>query len=144
MKLVFKKSSMEFRPSYPSGTEIPVTPVYSGTYAIGNGYYLSNGGGIVHLAAYEGKSTAISNLIPVYGYSKIKVSNLVNNIAQAVLAFFADSEQTLGTNPESYSGSSGGSIEVNIPANALYIRVGHNTDGSGDMPLGNFQLKLVV
>lgn len=142
MKLILKKSSIEFRQSYPPGTEIQITPVYSGNYAIGNGYYITLDGIITHLSAYENTETAVSDLIPVTGYSKIKVSNVIDNSYHAVLAFFTNESQTQGTNQLVWSDSS--SIEINIPEGSLYIRVGNNTNGGGSQNIGPLVLKLVV
>lgn len=135
---------MEFSPALEPGDEVEVTPVYSGSYAIGSGYYISSLGAITNLAAYEGKSTGVSDLIPVAGFSKVKVSNLISNQYSGVLAFFSSEQQIYGSNVSVYSGDDPGSIEVSIPEGALFIRVGANADASGEATIGAAVYKLVV
>ena len=69
---------------------------------------------------------------------------MISNAYASVLAFFENDEQLVGTNKVIYTGELGGSIEVNIPEAATYIRVGNNTDASGAQHLGPAVYKLVV
>lgn len=144
MKIILKNSSMEFRPTYEPGTEFVVNPVYSGSYALGNGYYISRSGDISFNENFVGKFTGVSDLIPVTGFSKVKVSNIITNAYAAVFAFFNSEQQTVSSNFFIYSDAEPGSIEVSIPDGALYIRVGANNNTKGYQPLGPAVYKLVV
>lgn len=143
MKIILQDSTIAFRPKYASGTETSVTPVFN-DYAIGQGYYMLTNGEIKQKSVYNGTYTGVSDLISVDGYSKIKVSNLVNAPYMGLFAFFTSQSQTTGSNPYVYSGENGGSIEVNIPSGSKYIRIGNNTTGNGTRPVGDLVLKLVV
>ena len=62
MKIFLKKSSMVFFPSYPSGTEITINPVYSAPYNPGAGYYMQDIGKIQELLS----QTSVSVLMDTF------------------------------------------------------------------------------
>lgn len=131
MKIILKNSTIEMQKNVPSGTEVEFFPDFANSdYPTSGGWRINPSAGLSQVAGWVNKS-GVSNIYPVEGYAKVKVTGAVGNDAIAVAAFFPSSAATSGNYPLIIT--SDGSGEINIPSGAVYVRFGVSLTGGGNV-----------
>lgn len=131
MKIILTNSKVEMQESMPSGTEVEIFPDFvNSDHPKSEGWYISNAGYLRTNPTYVGKD-GVSDLMPVFGYSKIKITGAVGNQYWASWAFFTDAEDMVGSNSAVFR--TAGDYEVDIPAGAVWVRFSQNGNSSGNV-----------
>lgn len=156
MRAIFKNAIVTFKKKLPAGTEVPVVIDYTtGTYkkAAGQGWYITPDGTFRSLEAYYNK-TAISNVIDLEGFSKIRVENI---LCSSYITHFGFCNSETANKVEKgfrYTPDFDGvsinnqsileSYEMDIPAGYQYVRFNMNINGGGTVPYGPMRATLIV
>lgn len=129
MKIILKNSTIEMQKTVPPGTEVEVFPDFANSdYPITGGWRINPTATIGQVAAWVNKS-GVSNIYPVDGYSKIKVTGAKGNSYTSVTAFFDNAANTQGSDPLIIAADGDG--EVNIPVGAAYVRFAVSLTSTG-------------
>lgn len=148
MKTIFKNCVVTFKKAVTPGTEVAtglnsetgaLNGVAPSQYYVGAGYYL-NQSGPKYLEDYEDDPTWVSDEITLDGtYSKVRFKNTKTRAitAHRQVIFYNEGGSIIS------SGCIGGeectaqqpieSYDVSIPSNAVKMRFGSNTSGSGSI-----------
>lgn len=144
MKVTFRNSTISFLKKYPTGTEVPVEPDFSGNpdYPSSGGYFFDPAGAVRTSSAYINKVT-ISKKIPVSSldYSKIRIKNVLYNPYQSICVFYNSSDENVGCINMLSTGSAGdtGTVEGVVPPTATYMLFQNNVSANGNMTAGPAQ-----